>query len=196
MGHFPDTIAAVLQGRRVNFAYLVEFQFDPEPAYFFSGTGRLTAGGQTWIGLANLGTIEGIEEALNGESAQMQLTLSGAYLSSKLVQLALSEDPAQYIKKLVRIWLQFFNDDWSLLDAPYALAAGLMDGLIVSREEGENGQTIRSVPVTADNIFYGRRIAPNAYYTDSDQRARYPDDPATGLEFIPELQNKTIPVPW
>lgn len=193
MGPFSETVSAYLAGRQLRFAYLVEFQFDPA-AYFWNGVGTLQAGGKTWVGLAQLGAIEGLSEALNGESQQMRLTLSGAQVSSAIMQAAASESRANYVGRIVTIWIQFFDEDWTLLDEPQALASGIVDGIPISREQGENGATIRTVTVTAENIFYSRRIPPNGYYTDSDQQQRFPGD--LGMQFIPALVDKTISVPW
>lgn len=194
MGWFNSTIAAALQCRTVRFGYLVELQVLPKTIYFWNGNGSLVTGGHTWLGLAQLGQIEGLEESLNGQSAPMRVTLSGASITGKLLKLATQENQAAYVGKLLRIWLQFFDADWALLDNPYALAAGIIDGISVSRSESGDSSIIRSLAVTAENIFFGRRIPPNGYYTDSDQQQRFPGD--RGLEFIPSLQDRTISVPW
>lgn len=196
MGYFNDTIAAVLAGGRVNFSYLAEFRFVGSPVYFWSGTGSLLAGGKVWTGLSQLGSITGLEEAISSESAQMTFKLSGAKLTSDLMRIARYEDPATYKGQLAPIWLQFFNDDWSVLDEPFALKAGLMDGIEIDRElPSDDGSAVRSLSLTAENMFFSRRIPPYGNYTDADQRQRYPVG-GGGLQFIPGLINKTVPVPW
>lgn len=191
--YFAATIRAMLAGNSVRYAHLVELQFDT-PAYFSNINGTLDADGKVWIGAGQLGSIEGMEQALAGQAVQLRTLLSGADINSQIMQLAASEDRSGYVGQLELIWLQFFDADWQTLDSPYALIAGLMDGISISRQQAENGATIRTVTLTAENIFYNRRVPALGYWTSSDQKQRFPGD--LGLDFIPSLQDKVIEVPW
>lgn len=191
--YFDATIRAMLAGNSVRCAYLVEFLFDT-PAYFWEGNGTLDADGKAWIGVGRLGAIEGIEQALAGQSVQLRITLSGADVTSQMMQMAATEPRSEYVGKLVRVWLQFFDADWQTLDNPYAIIAGIIDGVPVRRDEDRDGATIRSITVTAENIFYNRRVPSLGFWTSNDQKQRFPGD--LGLDFIPGLQDKLIEVPW
>jgi hypothetical protein len=194
-GYFPATIAAALAGRRPRFAYLVEMMFDT-PARFWNGNRAITTlDAKQWIGARQLGQIDGLEEALNGESKQFTVSISGAAISSQMMQMAAAEVRDAYMYRVIRIWLQFFDEDWQCLDNPYALQAGLITGLPLTRSQpAQDGSVARTITVEADNIFYARSQAPRGYYTDSDQQARYPGD--LGMQFIPELQDSTVAIPW
>jgi hypothetical protein len=193
MGYFPDTIAAALAGRRPRFAFLVEFGFDT-PVRFWNGNRTLTTlDSNVWLGARQLGEIAGLEDALAGEAKTISVIVSGAAIDATALELAIGEDESAWKWKLLRIWLQFFDEDWKPIDNPYALQAGLITGLSV--DNAASGETrIRTITVEAVNLFYGRSAAPNGYYTDSDQQDRFAGD--LGLEFIPALQDTVIDIPW
>lgn len=194
--YFPNTIRARLQGRTVRLAHLVSFDFDAlsgfEPAYLWNGSRAFISGGHTWNGLRGLGKIDGLEESLALQATTITATLTG--VDSNLLAVAVSEDRAHYVGRMLRVFLQFFDEDWQPLDDPFARAAGIMDGMTVNRSQNGDGATVRSIAVTAPNIFAGRRVPPFGYFTDRDQQQRSPGD--LGCQHIPELQNASIPVPW
>lgn len=197
--YFPNTIRAMLKGRTVRMAHMVELDFDTTsgfaPAYLWNGSRDIVSGGKTWVGMRQLGSITGLDETVNGVATEIKAGLSG--VDAALMQLAVSENKAHYVGRLLRVWLQFFDADFQMpapLDEPYARAAGLMDGMEVSRQQRDDGATVRTVSVTASNIFAGRRQSPYGYWTDRDQKARHPGD--RGLEFVTQLQSAEIPIPW
>lgn len=198
MGLFNATLKAYAQGKKVKAGILIELRFT-EPAYFWNGQRIITVAGHAWHGLGYISKIEGLEEALNGESIEGRVGISSAKLDRAIITLAASEDRANYVDSLIVFWLQFFEEEannWATLDDPVAIKGGLIKNLELSSRRGPGRDRIRTLDVIFEDITYGRRIAPFGFFTDSDQRARYPDDPATGLEFIPQLQDKTIAVPW
>lgn len=194
--YFPNTIRAKLQGRVVRMAHLASFDFDAlsgfEPAYLWNGSRAFVSGGHTWNGLRGLGQLDGLDEAVALQATTITATLSG--VDSTLLNLAVSEERSHYVGRMLRVYLQFFDEDWQPLDNPFARAAGIMDGMEVARTQAADGATIRTISVTAPNIFSGRRVPPYGYFTDRDQQQRSPGD--LGLQHIPELQNASIPVPW
>ena len=195
MSFFSATIQNALKQKKLCFYWLVDFRFDI-PAYFHNGRGVLeNVGGHDWVGLGHLGKIRGIEEALRHQANSIELTLSGAGLTSQFVTMALQEDRSTFLGKYFGIWVQFCDPiTWALLDPPYNLQTGIIDGIPISREEDQDGTTIRTIKVIGENIFYNRRTPSNSYWTDADQKARYPGD--RGLEFIPSMIRKEVPVPW
>lgn len=198
--YFPATIRARLQGRTVRMTHLAKFDFDMlssgfAPMYLWNGYRDIESGGQTWIGLRNLGALEGLEETQSNIASTIRASISG--VNTEALQLAVSEERAHYIGRMLTVYIQFFgstDNEWEVLDDPYAICAGLMDGMEISRQQREDGATVRTIAVTAPNIFYARRQPPFGFYTDRDQNKRHPGD--RFCEFIPELQNMTLPVPW
>jgi hypothetical protein len=67
-------------------------------------------GGHDWLGLRNLGGIEGLEEAADMSAQQMKFTLSG--VDAATLALAIGEDRDEYVGRIVTVWLQFFDANW------------------------------------------------------------------------------------
>lgn len=196
MADFGDVINAYVEGRKVNMRPLALFDFRDAPAAFWGGEYPLTSGGRTWIGLGAIAAIDGLDQAATLDSSMMTFTLSGvekATSGQSLIDMVKSVDRAQYVNRLATVFLQFFDEDWQPLNDPYAIKAGIMTNMPVSRSRTKDG-FLRTISLTANNIFYGRGVAPASRYTDRDQQKRHPGD--LGLQFIPTLQNKQIPVPW
>lgn len=196
MADFGATINAYLAGRKVNMRPLALFDFRHGEEPLWGGEYPLTSGGKTWKGLGRIATMDGLDQAATLESSAMTFQLSGVEpegTDTAYLTIAASDDRAQYVRRLVTVSLQFFDDDWQPLDSPYAIKAGLMATMQMSRSRTGTGFQ-RTISVQANNIFYGRGVAPASFYTDRDQQKRYPGD--LGLQFIPALQDKQIPVPW
>ena len=193
MAAFDSVIAAYLKGNVVNLAPLVEFRFRDAPQYLWGGEWSFTSGGKKWSGTKNgvVTGIDGLDQAATLESSTMTFTLSG--VDPDIMALARSEDRAAYVGRIAIVYLQFFDTDWQPMADPWALKAGIMGTMAISRTNTEKGSTV-SVALPANNIFYGRGVAPAAYYTDRDQKLRHPGD--RGLEFITDLQDYSYPVPW
>lgn len=196
MPYFPETIQAYLSGRKVNMVPLALFDFRDGEVAVWTGPYPLTVGGREWTGLGAIVSVDGLNQAATLESSEMTFILSGVDLS--ILAVATSADRANYVSRLVTVFIQFFDEDWQPLDSPYALKAGLMDDMRITRSQsvGEDGSVVvvRTITLTAQNLFYGRGIAPYSLYTDRDQQLRFPGD--KGMQFIPELQDKDIPAPW
>ncbi len=188
MGYFNETIAAALDGRRVQAAYLVEFQFVSATWRVWNGNGDLPTDGKTFKGLRGLGQIDGLEQAVNGNAPQATFSLSGV---STQVQAEEQGDPADYVNQPVIVYLQFFNEDWSLLDTPYAIWGGRMQTFQESYGWDESQKAyISTVGITAESWFVGRGRPPYGSYSDQDQQLRFPGD--KGCDFMAPMQNYTI----
>lgn len=196
MADFGATINAYLAGRKVNMRPLALFDFRDGEMPVWAGEYDLVSGGKTWKGLGSVASVDGLDQAATLESSPMTFTLSGVEkpgTGTTFISIAKSSDRANYIKRLVYVYVQFFDDDWQPLDDPFALKAGIMADMQMSRSR-TNGGVLRTITMQANNIFYGRGVAPAAFYTDRDQQTRFPGD--LGMQFIPSLQSKQIPVPW
>lgn len=208
-GSFSETVKAYLEGRKVNFRLLVAFDFRDGVERVWGGEYALTSGGETWKGLGRITNIEGLDQEAGLESSVMTFTLSGVELPGadlSYLAIATSEDRSNYVDRLVTVYIQFFEieDDppnnryeWHPLDDPYAIKAGIMTGVTVSRSRVQTKQgqgVLRTVSLQANNIFYGRSVARGAFYTDRDQQIRAPGD--KGMQFIVALQDREIEVPW
>lgn len=195
MGLFPETIAHSLAGGRVDFAWLVRFNFTSEIMRLWRGNGELTTTDSAkWEGIGQLGAVSGIEQAINGEAPQATFTLSG--IDADIMRLARDEFEAQVRGRLVYALIQFFGvddaddpDNQRPLDSPYPLWCGrMLTPTFVFEASGE-----RSVTIAAESLFSLRSRPQYAMYTDADQRRRFPGD--RGFEFVGSLVNKVVTWP-
>lgn len=198
MSAFSATIQTYLSGRKVNMRPLALFNFATGEEAWWGGEYDLVSGGKTWKGLSRWVDVDGLDQAATLDSSTMTFTLSG--VEQTVLSLITSSNRANYVRRLVVLYLQFFDEDWQCLDAPYALKGGLMDDMQISRQQvkADNGSVVwtRTVKLPAQNLFYGRGVAPYSLWTDRDQQKRYPGQNDKGLQFLPVLQDADIPVPW
>lgn len=179
MGFFTTAQANALAEKDVRLATLVEFDFaDSEgasdPVRLWNGFGDLSAGGQTWTGIAGLGAIEGLEETRGPISVQTTFTLSG--VDQEIQQIAIA-DPAQVQGHGVSVNGQLLTDEWQTEGSPFALWAGVMQPPRISRtavSEEEGGQRLVRLP--AENVFFKRARIPAGRYTGVDQKSRFAGD--------------------
>lgn len=183
-GYFPETIASYLQGRRIRFAILVEFQFLSETVRVWSGFGQLiTQDLRVWSGLGELGSVEGLSQPIGIVAPQATFRASG--VSQEILSKAIQADPSEHFQRPVTVLLQFFTEEWQTLDLPYAVSQWSMDRPSVERTRGEDGEWVRSVTIPAESVFYGRARPAYGYWSDRDQQARFPGD--RGCERMSEL---------
>ena len=205
MSLFPDTIAAGLAKKKVQLAYLVRFDFTSETVRLWQGNGRLkTNDGSRWLAIGQLGSMSGIEQAVNGEAPEMSFTLTirddpededPAGIS--ILRLARDEFEAEVKGRLVYVLAQFFGvddpadpDNQRPLDNPFPIACGrcLTPSFNLDKRSGE-----RSVTIKAESLF-SLRSRPNfATYTDADQQKRFPGD--KGFQFMGNLVSKVVAWP-
>lgn len=191
MSFFPDTIREVLAGRTVRASFLVLFDFTSVPMRVWTGAGKITAGGFDWYGLGALGSISGLEQAVNGEAPETTFILTG--INSEIVSKVREEFSDEAKDRLIKVLIQFHNEDddkpLTLFDQPFAIWAGRMQ---VPNFEIQ-GPTTRKITVSAESLFSLRSRPVFSQYTDTDQKARFAGD--RGMEFVAGLVNKTVTWP-
>lgn len=188
--NFPAAIAAQIRGVKVQVAPLVEFQFASSTVRVWSGFGSLpTSDSKLWSGIGELGEVSGLDQAINGVAPTQTFTVSG--VDARFANLA-REERHEYFRRSAVTYLQFFDEDWQTLDAPFAVTFRLMDTCKSSRTQTEDGTVYRTA-VTAETAFETRRLPPRGYYTDRDQKLRYGDD--RGLEFVAGIDGRNITFP-
>lgn len=172
-------------------AHLVELCFVTQARRFWPGSYQINTGGHDWFGRNKLGGIDGLEIEGNLSLSTIKIVLSG--VDARL--LAVATGPrSEYIGRDAIIYMQDFDDEHQLVGGPRAWAAGLIDGLEISRAQMGDAGTRRRITVTAPNIFYGRSTGSDSYYTHSDQMRRFPGD--RGLQYRSDLYDTNIPFPW
>lgn len=188
MSLFPDTIREVLAGRRVAAANLVLFDFVTTPVRLWTGNGTLNAGGQEWSAIGELGSISGLEQAVNGEAPEASFILSG--IDANIMRLARHDFEAEAKNRLAKVFVQFFEDGSDIpLDQPFPIWSGRLHTPLFNIDA--NGE--RQITVTAESLFTLRSRPNYAMNTDRDQQKRFDGD--LGFQFVPTLKNKVVTWP-
>lgn len=192
--NFEPAIEAQLDGRVVMAAALVELGLDPNPIRLWNGNGLLVTqvgapDEREWEGLGGLGTIEEIGQATNGASPTQSIALSG--IDPRISSLATGPS-ADYYGAIVRIYLQWFDEDWQVLGDPVAISVRLLDRLRAARHARDDGQIVRTVTAKTESPLSLRRRPPFAYFTDRDQKRRHSGD--RGFEHVSTVE-RTITFP-
>lgn len=184
MAFFDSTLAALVDDRTVYCTPLAWFDFATTPMRLWPGAGTLTTNdSNTWSGIGEYGSIDGIEQAIAGNAPKATFTLSG--VSTWLLTDAKAAASEVKNRDCI-VYLQFFDDQGAPTDNPVAIFSGIMDQVTYSA----TGPSQRVVTVSAESLFTFRKRPPFGLYTDRDQNARFSGD--RGLEQIPDLVNKTI----
>ena len=186
MGFLSETAKAAAAGRTVRMTQLVFLDFVSVPMRVHPGFGPIVAADQTWDGLGGLGGITGLETAFDGSAPEITLTLSGVDPAN--ISRAVSN--AKEVKgRDCTIFMQFFDDDFTLLDDPYAIALLKMDVLRVKA----SGPSTRTVELSAESIWAQRSTAPWGFLSDRSQQSRYPGD--NGLDQVPSMTGRVVDWP-
>lgn len=186
MPFFSETAAAALAKRTVRASLLVHLGFTSQDMRVWLGRGALSAGGFTWSGLGELGSVSGIEVPLGDSAPVTTLGLSG--VAPDLVAKALDAS-AEVKGRPATVFLQFFDEDFQTLDNPYALMSGAMDRISIAAPDAAT----RRIEVTVEWLFTRRAIPPFGMLSDRDQKSLYPGD--RGLEQVAAMQNKSTTWP-
>lgn len=182
MGFFSSTIAAHLEGREIGAALLVWMDFRENERRWWTGTGTLEAGGHEWIGTGEFISIDGLEQPIGTAAPKTTFTLSG--VDTTMVQMA--RQASDRVKdRRCAVYIQFFDVATKQpLDNYAAIWTGIMDQMSYAAEGPKN----RTITLTAETLWTGRKRPPYGMYTDRDQNARFPGD--RGLEQVVNLVSK------
>lgn len=174
----PETIAALQRGSTVRVARLVQLDFASGIQRLHQGAGPLrTADGAIWSGLGELGQIGDIEHDVVPSGGAPSLSLSGVDPSLIAKALAASSETKG---RPARIFDQHFDENWGLLDAPFAVYVGLMDRMTIA----DNGDTA-TITVSLVTLLYNRRRPAYGYLNQASQSRLHPGD--VGLSDIQAL---------
>ena len=143
---------------------------------------QLVYDSDTYIGSANLITIEPIQESQSVEADGTSFVLNG--VSSSLVSVALSEE---YQGRPIQALFGVLDTNGALISDPYITFAGKMDVMSIQ----DDGTTSKIV-VTAENDLITLKESKERRYTPEDQKAEYSGD--LGFDFVPLIQD--IELTW
>lgn len=184
---FLGADAAAVSGPVARLALLAWLDFADDPRWYWSGFGPLRTGdGQVWEGTAGLASISGLSVPIGTAAQQVTFSLSG--VDPRVLVLA-RQQSARVKGRDCAVYLQLFNEDWSLRGPVRHVWSGALD-VMTYKAEGDGTYVVE---LTAENLWAGRRKPPFGFYTDADQQARFPGD--LGCQFVASLPGKTIAWP-
>lgn len=175
-------------------AFLVEMDFVSQKIGVWNGTTKLTVNGTEFLPLFGAGSIEGLSFQNSTVSKSVTFTISG--IDDESLGLALA-DPGEMQNRLVKVYLQMFDEDWQQIANPPVIFFGYMQPPAVEQTEVTTDFNADSptqvIKMSAENIFYNRSKPPGGRYTDRDQQLRHPGDEF--FKFGPSLVFKVFYYP-
>lgn len=124
------------------------------------------------LGAGYLISAPDIEGLINGAAGRYEFTLAG--VTHEMTRLALEDAPSVRNAR-VDVGRIRYAADWSI-DHIEWVAVLEARSLKVSRPQEQGGQITRSISLTIVHGETTRARAPNAHFTDADQRRRSSDD--------------------
>lgn len=170
------TIAAALQTESIRACVLALLAFDSGTLYLNDGITPVSFGGNTYLPLGQLGSIDAVEETSDGTARPLKLTLSG--VDPILTGKAQNEI---YQNREVVLYLALIDQQTGQpIDTPETLWEGRMDKMTITIDQG-----LGSITLNCENRL--RREPRIARYTDADQQQFHPGD--TFFSFTTQMKN-------
>lgn len=181
------TIAEITETteRDYKVAAMVSLFFDIAHVHVWTGLGSMqltlpTETQHTWLGVGELGSIDGILESTDRSVNGVKLTLTG--IDNDMLSHALTQD---YQGRDAKIWLVYFDEIWQPIGDGILIFAGQMDTL--SAVDGDKKGMVTVQCESRDALL---RRTSESLLTDEEQQRLWPGD--LGLEFVTALQSKEI----
>jgi hypothetical protein len=169
------------------YATLAFFDFVDEPMRLWDGVGVIDIDGYEWQGSGQMGSISPIKLSENDTGDKLEFGLSG--VTPTIVALA-QQSEARVRGRSVWLYLQTLSTETlQPVGAKRFLTRMVMDRLAYKA----HGPSDRTVRLTSETIWTSRNSAAYSFWSDRDQKARYPGD--RGAEFIPKLVHYKAPWP-
>lgn len=180
---FEEAQAEQLAGRDPRAVWLIKMDFASAAERVWLDHGELQAGGHVWKGVGQIVDLDGLEQAVNGEAAEVTITLSA--ITAAMMTLARDDFEAEAYGRAIIFYLQFLHAEHdTALGTPYPLLTARMQRPRFTL--GEDGT--RQIIITSENANALRSRPAYGTYSDADQQARYPGD--KGFAFVSTLRNK------
>lgn len=144
----------------------VELQLAIATQRFCTAGHDMTWGGQTWLGVGALASIEPIKETEALEATGLRMSL--AAVSEDMVNIALTEHMQG---KPAKVWIGGIDANGLLVADPVLEFQGRVDGMIINESQGT-----ASIGVTVESRLADFEREPGGRYTHAEQQKRYPGD--------------------
>ena len=178
MRDIPQAIIDALETAVIRPVFFVEILFQT-PLRFTSLYSSLSVGGQTYVGLGNLGSVDAVSEGSDLDPQQLSISIAG--VSQASLAGALTEP---YINRGVKVMVGLLDEQGGLLSDPFNYFVGKVDEMKVTyAKEG------RITIICRDRLADWSRPRIERY-TNAAQQALYPGD--KGLEYVSQVADKNI----
>lgn len=174
-GIFTDDQVVRFSEEHVCYAILARLDFASGSVYLWEGGGKLTAGGQDWIGvsdpdgnrLVEIGEIV-LPEPNVASAIRLGLTGLDATAIANVVA-----DSAEVEGRPAELFICMFDADERPIGDPVSL-----DPLsyMTAFSYRVRGMSERSIAITIEGPWSGKNFAPGSQLTDADQQRRHPGD--------------------
>jgi hypothetical protein len=154
------------------------------PVRLWLGVGAIEPGvnaydddGATYYGFGELAEVPAFNQMINGRAARVDFILSG--VSGRLLQIASGGDAEQVKGKAVVTGFAMFAPDWLNLLGPIKWCANYVADYLALEQGVPDGPDIpitRTIRLSCGSLMTGRRRPGLSWFTDQDQRARFPGD--------------------
>ena len=159
---------------------LCELDFASGTVYAWTGTGNLSWGGNTFIGVGSFGGIDSAPETTDIRATNINLSLSG--IPSGMISLLLSDN---YQGRAAKVWFGLVDGSMNVISNPLLIFGGNMDTAKID----DNG-SLSTISITAENTLVDLQNPRIRRFTDQDQQNQYPGD--LGLQFVGRIQSMTL----
>ena len=157
---------------------LVKFGFGT-PVYVHSGLGNITYDGNTYVGVGDLGGVDGVEESEDISPTEILFTMSA--IPSTYINEAL--DAGSYGDEIT-MYQGYRGTDGALVGDPWIVARGYFEHATI-----ELG-SVNKVTIAAQHELAILDERPGRRWTDEDQQAEYAGD--TGFSFAADMPNNKL----
>ena len=155
---------------------LLKMELTP-PALFWSGVGSFLWQGDIYEGVGGFAKISSIKEQSLLQATGTKFELTG--IPTKNLFIALE---AQYQDRIARLWFALTDDRLNIIGDAILVFLGRIDVMNI-REDGNTA----SVSVNVENRLIDLERPRVRYYTEVDQKERYPGD--NGLSFVAPIND-------
>jgi hypothetical protein len=172
-------MAAALAAPGTKPSLFVSIPFASATVYMWSGTGSVTWGGHTWLGMGALLEITAAEDAATVEARGIAITLSG------LDPVLFADCRDEFVLgQPVVIYLGLWSGG-SLVASPIVVWAGRTD-----QPTFDIQPDAVTVTIACENRLADMNVAVDRRLTNQDQQMDWPGD--LGFQFVDAIQEQTL----
>lgn len=162
-------------------ALLAQIEHPLGTRYFWTGVGEIEWSGNTFTGVAHLGTVSQVKYSADIAIQEISFQLSGVPVDDDLWLTSSLENRNAYC------WLACIHPKYGyVVPDPIRISKAILD--YPKFQASEDGSV--TIQLIAHSGFYTLERALDEVHSPEDQKATYPDD--TGLDLIAKIQQQDV----